>query len=230
MCGRFAQVVKYKNLKKYLDELENTEQTIPINFNVAPTNNVGAILLQENKLSIDFLQWQLIPSWSKSLNSQYNIINTRVESIKQKPFWRGLFQHKRCLIPASGFYEWDKITKEPNYFIPENDEYLFFAAIYDTWHGSDGSYITSCSILTTDANADMENIHHRMPVIIQADMLSDYINSTDYNKLLNNIIRPISGQLKHYSVSKKVNNVRNNSSDLIKPYVIEDNLNIFSDL
>ena len=227
MCGRFAQVIKYSNLRKYLKELEQVELTIPINFNVAPTHNVGAIFNWENRTVCDLLHWQLTPSWSKSLDSKYKIINTRIESIIDKPIWRGLFQHKRCLIPANGFYEWDKSTKTPNYFYRKDNKLLFFAGIYDVWHSADGSFRISFSILTTDSNADMVDVHPRMPIIIENNNLSDYLNNKDFKGLINKIrLNEVSIIDKHV-VSKAVNKVSNNYPKLIEPYIIEDNLSIF---
>ena len=109
MFRRFAQVIKHKYLKKYLDEIANPELTIPINFNVAPSQIVGVMFKDNGKIIQDFMSWKLVPAWAND-SFKFNIINTRIESIEEKAVWRGLFRHKRCIIPATGFYEWHKKT------------------------------------------------------------------------------------------------------------------------
>lgn len=226
MCGRFAQVIKHNYLKKYLDELANPELTIPINFNVSPTQPVGVIFSDSNRLIQDFMYWKLVPSWANE-SSKYNIINTRIESIKEKAVWRGLFRHKRCLIPANGFYEWHKETKQPHFIKLNDDKLMFLAGIYDIKEYPDGSLLPSFSILTKDANEQISSLHHRMPIIIDNSQLDNYINNPDYQDVLNNCYTSQNKSLSIYPVSKAVNKTANNFAELMQEYFIEDNLTLF---
>lgn len=226
MCGRFAQVIKHNYLKKYLDELANPELTIPINFNVSPTQQVCAIFSDSNKIIQDFMQWKLVPAWAND-SSPYNIINTRLESITEKAVWRGLFRHKRCLIPVNGFYEWHKKTKQPYFIKSEDDELMFLAGIYDIKDFADGSLLPSFSILTKEANEQVSELHHRMPIILPYNQLEDYIINPNYQEVLTNCYTQREKMLRIYPVSKAVNKASNNYPELVKEYIIEDNLTLF---
>lgn len=226
MCGRFAQVIQHNYLKKYIDELANPELTIPINFNVAPTQTVGVIFADSNKIIQDFMQWRLVPAWA-NLSSPYNIINTRIESIQEKPVWRGLFRHKRCLIPANGFYEWHKETKEPYFIKLKDEEIMFMAGIYDIKEYPDGSLFPTFSILTKDANREIAELHHRMPIVIPNRQLRDYISNPDYQEVLLNCHSNQADIFQIYPVSKAVNKVANNYPQLLTEYLKDDNLTLF---
>ncbi len=226
MCGRFAQVIKHNYLKKYLDELANPEFTIPINFNVAPTQQVGLLFSDSKRIIQDFMQWKLIPAWAND-SSPYNIINTRIESVQEKAVWRGLFRHKRCLIPANGFYEWHKETKEPYFIKLKEEELLFMAGIYDMKLYPDGSILASFSILTKEANAQISPIHHRMPIIVANSQLEDYIVNSDYQEVLKNCNTNQKSTFDIYPVSKAVNKTSNNYPELMQEYFKEENLTLF---
>ncbi len=226
MCGRFAQVIKHNYLKKYLDEIANPDLTIPINFNVAPTQYVGVIFQFDRQIIQDLMQWRLIPSWAEN-SSKYNIINTRIESVKEKAFWRGLFRHKRCLIPITGFYEWHKKTKQPFFIQDKSNELIFLAGIYDILNRNDGSLTASFSILTQEANSQISDIHHRMPISIDTRYLKDYLTNPDVEEVLINCDKSRNQVFDIYPVSKAVNRISNNSPDLLKAYIKEDNLTLF---
>ncbi len=226
MCGRFAQVIKHKYLKKYLDEIANPELTIPINFNVSPAQEVGVIFKFDNQIIQDFMQWKLLPAWANE-SSKYNIINTRIESVKEKPYWRGLFRHKRCLIPVNGFYEWQKGTKQPYFIKSKNHDITFLAGIYDIKHYDNGSLKASFSILTRDANSEISVLHHRMPIVIPISNLKTYIESSDNEEVLINCDKERNNIFDIYPVSKAVNKTSNNYPELIEELIIEDNLTLF---
>ncbi len=226
MCGRFAQVIKHNYLKKYLDELANPELTIPINFNVSPTQQACTIFSDSNKIIQDFMQWKLVPAWAND-SSPYNIINTRLESITEKAVWRGLFRHKRCLIPVNGFYEWHKKTKQPYFIKSEDAELMFLAGIYDIKEFADGSLLPSFSILTKEANEQVSELHHRMPIILPYNQLEDYIINPNYQEVLTNCYTQKEKMLRIYPVSKAVNKTSNNYPELVNEYIIEDNLTLF---
>lgn len=115
MCGRFAQVVKHDQLKKMMDELNirNRDEQLEINYNVAPTQAIGAVMYKREDRFLTFFRWGLIPSWSKEPSTQYSMINVRAESILEKKTFKNALIRRRCIIPATGFYEWRKPDKQP---------------------------------------------------------------------------------------------------------------------
>jgi putative SOS response-associated peptidase YedK len=221
MCGRFAQVIKHNQLKKLLDELEikNRDEQIEINYNVAPTQAVAAVISKKDEHFLTFFRWGLIPSWSKEPSSQFSMINVRAETILEKPTFRNGLQKRRCLIPATGFYEWRKTDKQPFFIHANNDELLYLAGITEYWTGADGSYIQSCAIITTSPNKIMEPIHDRMPVILTQDVVESWLKDdfTDPASLAA-FLKPCPDSLIDlYPVSKKVNSVSFNSEECLTP-------------
>jgi putative SOS response-associated peptidase YedK len=232
MCGRFAQVVKHNQLKRLLDELaiKNKDEQIEINYNVAPTQPVGALIYKGPDRFLTFFRWGLIPSWSKEPSTQFSMINVRSETILEKPTFKNALLKRRCLIPATGFYEWRKADKQP-FFIHRKGseqaadssstfaELLFLAGITEYWTGADGSYIQSCAIITTAANSVMQPIHDRMPVILTQDVVESWLREDFKDPAsLQSFLQPCQAELIDlYPVSKKVSSVANNSEDLLKP-------------
>ncbi len=221
MCGRFAQVVKHKQLKKLIDELDikNRTEQIEINFNVAPTQAVSAVIAKEEGRILTHFRWGLIPSWSKESTTEYKMINVRSETVLEKPTFKRALLYRRCLIPATGFYEWRKTDKQPFFVHAAQEDYLLFAGLTEYWKGADGSEIQSCAILTTDANELMEPIHNRMPVILSADAWDIWLNSRFKDEYaLQALLKPCPVEiLQLYPVSKLVNSVKANGEDCLKP-------------
>jgi len=221
MCGRFAQVVKHNQLKKLIDELDikNRSEQLEMNYNVAPTQAVGAVISKNDERLLTFFRWGLIPSWSKEPESKFSMINVRAETILEKPTFRSALQRRRCLIPATGFFEWRKTDKQPFFIAAPDGEPLLLAGICEYWQGADGSYIPSTAILTTSPNELMQSLHDRMPVIITQDALPTWLNDRfqDAASLQALLLPCPSGLLNAYPVSKLVNNINNNSEDCLKP-------------
>jgi len=220
MCGRFAQIFKYDQLKKLLDEYEiqNRDEQIPIHFNIAPSQVVPAFISTPKGNVLTYFQWGLVPSWSKTADSPYKMINVRSESVLEKPTFKAAITRRRCIIPASGFYEWQKPAKTPFYIHPTNREHFAFAGIWDRWLGADGSELQTCAILTCNANGLMKNIHERMPVILTPDTEKSWINYINQDpRLLSALLLPFPEQeTDAYPISSFVNNVRNDGPECIE--------------
>ena len=219
MCGRFAQVIKHEQLKKLIDELklQETNEQIELNYNLAPTQVTAAILSKDLLRYLGFFRWGLIPSWSREIG-KFNLINVRSDTILDKPTFKTGLSRRRCLIPANGFYEWRKTDKAPFFIHPGNEELLFFAGIYDSWTDPDGSFIPSCSIITTEANALMQPIHHRMPVLILKSDREAWLNpqNTDPKALQSLLVPAPEDYLRLYPVSRYVNSVHNKSEQCLE--------------
>jgi len=214
MCGRFAQVIKHEQLKKLLDELDikNRDEQLEMNYNVAPTQAVSAIINKAGANIVSHFRWGLIPSWTAEA-PKYQLINVRSESILEKPSFKSGLMRRRCLIPMNGFYEWRKPDKQPFFIHGKDSDLLYVAGIYDTWTGADGSYVPSLAIITTAANETMGILHDRMPVLLTHLDFATWLNqsfSDPYS--LKALLSPAANDfIDYYPVSKAVNKVSEKS-------------------
>ena len=183
MCGRFTLFEPDKILSK-----EFGVSSIPLlspRYNIAPSQPVAAVRATPagSGRELALLRWGLIPSWSKDPAIGIRLINARAETAHEKPSFRNAFRRHRCLIPASGFYEWLRWErgKQP-YFVRMRDERLFaFAGLWDRWESPDKGAIETCTILTTAANAVLAPIHDRMPVILPSTEYARWLDPTLLN-------------------------------------------------
>lgn len=211
MCGRYTLYEIDEVGARF--EVEVPDDLKP-NYNAAPTQVMPVI----TKDGLQIMRWGLIPAWAKDEKIGYKMINARAETIFEKPMWKGIVKKNRCLIPANGFYEWKKVSdgKQP-YYIHLPDEKLFaFAGIWEAWK-HDGVEWHTYSIITTSPNGEMENIHDRMPVILEEEEEQDWLFADDqstYEKFLNPLP---DNSLRMHEVSKDVNVVKINRKELIGP-------------
>ncbi len=218
MCGRFTIYSSPEVIQGYF-ELSELYPFIP-SYNVAPSQMILAILEKENHQRVGVpLRWGLIPSWMKEENISTKLINARVETVHEKPSFRKAFKTRRCLVVADGYYEWNQeITpKQPYYIHPKNKELIAFAGLWEHWQNEDGKQIESCAIMTQEANAQLNEVHSRMPVIIDHQHFKTWLDTNNHNveelrKLLCAIPYPTMTVI---PVSPKVNNPRFNSPECI---------------
>jgi putative SOS response-associated peptidase YedK len=219
MCGRF--VVIPDNLKARFDIWGNVVEINP-NYNASPSQALPVILFDGQHNHLELMEWGLIPHWSKQKQTGYSMINARMENLLEKPTYKHLFKSHRCVVPASGFYEWKKTDngKQP-YYITLPDQPVFgFAGIFDIWiEPATGSTIHSYSIITTASSGVMEQIHERTPVILNQKDEKDWLQGTNETELYD-ILKHNETDLQMYPVSRLVNMVRNNTSSLIEPIKI----------
>ncbi len=225
MCGRFTlktpERVKFDALNTY-----DPDDLVP-RYNIAPSQNVLTILERNSEREATFLRWGLIPFWSKEPKG---FINARAETVEQKPAFSESFQRRRCLIPADGFYEWERNGKisQPYYFQMKDHAPFAFAGIWDRWK-SDGSWITSCAIVTTTANELLAQIHHRMPVIVSAESYDLWLTD-DPRSPLKDLLTPFpASEMISHTVSHDVNDVKVDDDHLVQPVdsTIGINLRLF---
>jgi len=218
MCGRYTLAVSPEKLSDRF-AVEPPFDLKP-RYNIAPTQAVVAVREIDGHRELVSLRWGLIPAWAKDASIGNRLINARSETILEKPSFRTAFQRRRCLIPASGFYEWQTLPdgKQPFYFTPSDDALIAFAGVWEQWRAPDGSLIESCTILTTKANEVVAPIHDRMPVIVPPDLDAVWLYPTsDIQQLYKLCLTPPPIALRCYPVSKAVNQVRNDSEVLIQP-------------
>ena len=168
MCGRFTLT---QDLTGFAEEIAGLKfEWMKPRFNVAPSQQVAVVLNTDNR-TVSYAKWGLIPSWAKDPAIGNKIANARAEGVAEKPSFRGPFKKRRCLILADGFYEWktnpQQKNKTPYYFQVDHGRVFGFAGLWDEWRGPDGNEIKSCTIITTNPNPLVGEIHDRMPVILQ---------------------------------------------------------------
>jgi len=190
-------------------------------YNIAPTQPVAAVRLDEGGArQLTYFQWGLIPSWSKDPTIGSRLINARSETAAEKPSFRAAFKRRRCLIPASGFYEWQQTSdgKQPIFIRPASDDLFGLAGLWEFWRDPEGSELQTCTILTTSPNALMEPIHNRMPVIIDPADYSMWLEPGDDPDEALHLLRPYpAAAMAAYPVSTAVNNPRHEGRELIQP-------------
>jgi len=217
MCGRFAF---YGNGSFGYESLHLPEPPLFENYNITPSQDLLAILTspETGKPEYAMLHWGLVPFWSKSAKTKFPLINARSEGIEAKPSFRDPFKHRRCIIPASGFYEWQKVEKykQPYFIRPDDGRYFAMAGLWDHWQGENGEVINSCAIITTTANTLMQDIHDRMPVILGKDNVKAWLDPTVRQRDLLAMLEPCPDSLiEIYPVSNKVNSPRNNGPECV---------------
>ncbi len=165
-------------------------------------------------------RWGLVPGWSKEARPKYSTINARAESVAEKPTYRAAFRHKRCLIPADGFYEWQKTgdKKIPHYIRMQDESVFAFAGLWEHWEGEQASF-DSCAIITLPASGVMATIHSRMPAIIAVDDYDAWLDAgiTDKADIMPQLASSLSDQLQAYAVSSHVNSPKNTDARCIEP-------------
>ena len=222
MCGRFN--VTSDPLQAVFMDLLDQNYPGPDNFNVAPTSNVWVIRgkLDANTPSTAVeARWWLTPNWAKEISTKYSMFNARAESLEKSPAFRMPFRRKRCVVPVSGFYEWQRIEnrKQPHYIRPAENNALVLAGLWDEWHSpEDGQVITSFTIVTCEAADPMKFLHHRQPVMLGESEIATWLNHNTDADSLHSLVRPrLSHSLEVVPVSNYVSNSNNNGPKCVEP-------------
>jgi putative SOS response-associated peptidase YedK len=225
MCGRFALISPGEALIEQFGlrpEITTSVSSLTPRYNIAPTQPVAAIRLAPDSQTkeLTFFRWGLIPSWAKDMKMGSRLINARSETVAEKPSFRAAFKRRRCLIPADGFYEWQRqgSQKQPMYIHAVDHKLFALAGLWETWHAANGSAIDTCTILTTGPNELMQPIHNRMPVIIEPPDYSLWLNPEPQPDRALHLLRPYPAeQMAAHAVSTVVNNPRNDTPECIAP-------------
>ncbi|MGH9967590.1 MAG: SOS response-associated peptidase [Pyrinomonadaceae bacterium] len=215
MCGRYAQTNPSKILIKYYGLTKAPE--INARYNIAPTQQAPVVKLNEKgEPELVMMRWGLIPTWAKDPSTGARLINARAETVKEKPSFRAAYKKRRCLVPASGFYEWKRAgAKKQPYFVHPKDEPLFsFAGLWEHWFDAEEKRLETFTIVTTDANGFMRKLHERMPVIVKRPDFQAWLNPAlaqddPWQKPYPDDI------MGSYPVSLRVNSPRNDDESLL---------------
>lgn len=220
MCGRFTLHLPIEILERIFGSF--TIRDVRPRYNIAPTQNVVAIrTYPDGTRHSDLLKWGLIPSWAKDPSIGPGMINARSETVAEKPAFRGALKHRRCIIPANGFFEWQSVggKKKPLYVRLKDNGPMMFAGLWDQWKSPDGSVIESCAIVTTTANDLIKTLHARMPVILAVEDIELWLDlhATDPEQLKPLFKAYASDKMEMYPVSDSVNSPRNDTDECIVP-------------
>ena len=219
MCGRYTLTADAESIQLAFDLDDVSGWTHP-RYNITPSQMVPVITNRDPK-ALTFVKWGLVPSWAKDPAIGNRMINARSETAAEKPSFRTAFKRRRCLIPADGYYEWTKRDgkKVPMYIKRTDREVFAFAGLWENWKQPDGSWLSTCAILTTEANEAIRPIHHRMTVMVEPE---DYEIWLSQEELMPDVWLPMFAGCdpKHvsmYEVSTQVNKPANDNPTVISP-------------
>ena len=214
MCGRFA----FYSPMEAAAALFGVDASLDIKprYNIAPTQDIAAIRNdKDGERELVMLRWGLVPFWAKDPSIGNRMINARAETVAEKPSYRNAYKHRRCLVLADGFYEWQRQgeTKTPFFISLESGQPFALAGLWENWTDREtGESLQTTTLITTDANEFMAQLHHRMPVILEAATATDWLAGS--NELLDDVAA-ITPPLQAWPVDRRVNNARNEGEDLV---------------
>jgi putative SOS response-associated peptidase YedK len=215
VCGRFA-FYSPAEAAAALFGVSAAPEVKP-RYNIAPTQDIAAIRDNaKGERELAMLRWGLVPFWAKDPSIGNRMINARAETVAEKPSFRNAYKHRRCLVLADGFYEWQRQGdgKTPYFISLASGEPFALAGIWENWTDKEtGESLQTASLITTDANDFMAPLHHRMPVILEAQTATDWLAGS--NELLDDVAA-ITPPLQAWPVDKRVNNARNQGEELVR--------------
>lgn len=245
MCGRYVSKAEIADLVEEFEVEVPTPEPLPADYNVAPTKSVYVVVDRsiddELKRALAVARWGLVPSWAKDVSIGSRMINARAETVAEKPAFRKAFAKRRCLVPADGFYEWylptapdaprgksGKTLKQPFFIHPADGSSMAMAGLYEWWRDEaraaddPDAWLLTCTIITTEATDDVGRVHDRMPMTIDRDNWSQWLDPTLGSDVAAGLLVPASDhRLDMVPVSTLVNSVRNNGPELIEPIAAE---------
>ena len=228
VCGRIALYsppIRFARLLSARLAAGLDEETQP-SWNVGPQRRLFGVAEREGDRVLDSYKWGLLPSWAKDPSVSNRLFNARGETVAEKPSFRAAFKKRPCIIPVDGFYEWDHRPgreKQPHLFTRSDEAPLLLGGLYDYWHDpttpEDAPWVQTCTVVTTTSSVDMDEIHDRMPVVIELADIGGWLEVGESGSVQRtHLVRPTpAGTLRHYGVNPAVGSVRNDGPELIEP-------------
>lgn len=224
MCGRYAVTLPPEAMR----DLFKTGNTIdfPPRHNIAPTQPIVAIMEEQGQRIAKLVRWGFVPAWVKDPREFPLLINARAESMAEKPAFRDALKHQRCIIPASGYYEWrtapDK-TRQPYYVTLADGTPMALAGLFSIWVGPDGEEVDTAATITVAANPDLSAIHNRMPAILPPEAIDDWLNVREVSaREAFHLARPLpNGVVRFHPVSTRVNSAKMDDPSLLEAVTLE---------
>jgi putative SOS response-associated peptidase YedK len=219
MCGRYAITSAPEAIRRLFRYPE--QPNFPPRYNVAPTQPIPIVRLSEGERHFALVRWGLIPAWVKDPKNFSLLINARAESVNDKPAFRNAMKYRRCLVPADGFYEWQRVGagKRPFYVGLKDGGPFAFAGLWEVWTGPNGEELETAAIVTTQASPSIAHIHDRMPVMLEPDAFDSWLDCKTVDaEMAAAMIAPARDErLAVHQVSPAVNRVANDDASLIAP-------------
>ncbi len=190
-------------------------------YNVAPTTQIPVVTSRAGERTLEWMRWGLVPSWAKDENNLYSTFNARADTLASKPAFRGAWQAgRRCLVVTDGFYEWRKKDKQPFLIALGNKQPMLMAGLWEEWKRKDGAALRSCTIVTTDANTLMGEVHDRMPVIIGPEDWASWLGEETLPDPAA-LLKPFAAErMTMWPVDKRIGNVKNEGPALAAPIAL----------
>ena len=219
MCGRYA--IATSRLPRIENALGIELPEVQAHYNIAPTDTVPVVRAAERgRYQLIGMRWGLIPAWSKEPRTSYATFNARAETVATKPAFRAAYRARRCLVPASGFYEWqeEEGRRQPWYFSAADGQELAFAGLWEEWHGPDAPPLLSCTVIVGTANDVVAPAHNRMVVILGPDDYATWLDPTQARNIIDHLLQPCPADwLRGWRVSRAVNKAGSEGAELIAP-------------
>jgi len=232
MCSRYTLTSPPEAVRSYFRTANRLD--FPPRYNIAPTQpvlivrNAASSRDQPAMREMTLVRWGLIPPWVKNPAEFTTILNARCETVAEKPSFRGAIRHRRCLVPADGYYEWTGPTgaKQPHLIKPvaaAGSSLMAFAGLWEHWIGADGSELETMAIVTTAANCDTAHIHDRMPVILPPEVFDTWLDTSpgSATPVAHLLAAPQDGRLETMTVTRRLNSARNEGPTLHDPAAAE---------
>src|SRR6201993_311143 len=218
MCGRYRLSRRKQIIEEHFDTADWQDDWSP-RYNIAPTQPVPVIRQhpKEPVRRLSLMRWGLIPSWAKDTSGAARSINARSETAHTLPAFRDAMKLRRCLVPADGFYEWQRrgSAKQPFCFEVGDGGLFAFAGLWERWRDPSGQWVKSCSILTTTPNAVTSAVHDRMPVILESESYDLWLDPGIQDvQVISELLKPYDARLmRSYPISTRINHVANDDED-----------------
>jgi len=220
MCGRYTVTATPEAIRALFCYVE--QPTFPPRYNIAPTQPIAVVRLVDGERHFALMRWGLLPSWVKDPKAFSLLINARAESVNEKPAFRNAMKRRRCLIPASGFYEWKVLPgrKRPFYIRSTSGEPVAFAGLWETWTGPNGEELDTAAIVTTRANRTLSPIHDRMPVVVPPEAFDLWLDcaTVDATTAAAMLVPAQDDLFEAYEISTAVNRTANDNPKVIEPF------------
>lgn len=225
MCGRYAFLLPPEAMAALFRVLNTIDY--PPRYNIAPTQPIVAIVEQQGRRTAELFRWGFVPGWVKDPRDFSLLINARAETMAQKPAFRDAVRNSRCVVPASGYYEWMKgegLARQPYYISSAETETMAFAGLHSTWAGPNGEEVDTVCIVTVDPNLEISGVYDRMPAILRGEAAIDaWLNTRDVDvaEAVGLAVTPPQGTMRFHPVSRAIGRAVAEGPELIMPLTAE---------
>lgn len=225
MCGRYAATLPPEMLVELFNLLNSID--FPPRYNITPTQPIAAVWEQQGRRTIQLVRWGFVPNWVKDPREFSLLINARAETMAEKPSFRDAVRHGRCIVPASGYYEWMKGKdgkRRPYYITMADGSPMIFAGLYSNWAGPNGEEVDTACIVTVEPNLEISSIYDRMPAMLQGEAVDLWLNTREVDvRAATQLALPLPpGSLKYHAVGKAVGRADIDEPELIRELSAEE--------